>query len=102
MKRRPPFALLYATAAALAGTSLPSLVAAQEMTGAQVLDRCRKAYDALQSYEGTTNVSSGTTMNGMHMNNHTTAHVRFVRPGKIRVEGTMMTSGKFAFVSDGR
>lgn len=78
------------------------LPAKAELTGAQILTRCRQAYDSLKSYSGTTQVVTKSSMGGMNTTYNTKATVQFVRPGKIRVEGTLMTEGRFAFVSDGK
>jgi len=86
----------------LAGTLGIALPAKAELTGTQVLTRCRQAYDSLKSYSGTTQVVTKSSMGGMNTTYNTKATVQFVRPGKIRVEGTLMTEGRFAFVSDGK
>jgi len=73
-----------------------------DLTGPQILERCRRAYDALLTYQGTTHVITTSTLNGRKAVYDTAAQVQFVRPDKIRVVGTQISSGTFAFVSDGR
>lgn len=70
------------------------------LTASQIAARCREAYGALQSYQGTT---LGTTeaVTGSPRTYHTSADIQFVRPGKIRVEGTDMSGRPFAYIADG-
>jgi RNA polymerase sigma factor (sigma-70 family) len=73
------------------------------LTAAQIIDRCREAYGALQSYQGTT---MGTTqgVTGLPVGPseyHTSADIQFVRPGQIRAEGLDMSGHSFAYVADG-
>ena len=73
------------------------------LTAAQIADRSRQAYATLKSYQGTTKVTSQAVMGtdpAVH-EYHTTANVQFVRPGKIRAEGTDMSGNPYAYVSDG-
>ncbi len=102
--RRLPFIQSGAVALilSLAGTLGIAPPANAELTGAQVLTKCKQAYDSLKSYSGTTQVVTKSSVGGMNTTYHTKATVQFVRPGKIRVEGTLMTEGRFAFVSDGK
>src|SRR5258708_25554694 len=76
--------------------------ASVELTGDQVLDRCQKAYAALKSYRGTSTVVTKGDINGMKITFNTSAKIKFVRPAKIRVDGTLMSMGTFEFVSDGK
>lgn len=62
---------------------------ATAISGPQVLSRCEKAYRAIRSYQGTTQISSRSSRPGgpvQVMSTH--ARIRYARPGKIRVEGT--------------
>lgn len=90
--------------ALVAITGVAALPVRAELTAAQVLERCEKAYGSLKSYKGTSRVETKGDISGMKMTFNTSAKIQFVSPGKIRVEGTMMTPmmpGRFAFVSDG-
>jgi len=73
------------------------------MTSAQIADRCRNAYAALKSYQGTSTVTAA-TVNGsdpaVH-EYHASATVQFVRPGNIRAEGSDASGHSFAYISDG-
>lgn len=73
------------------------------LTPAQIVERCRQAYDAIQSYQGTTAVTTESIIgaSGTTRQYHASASIRFVRPGKIRVEGTDISGRPFAYVSDG-
>ena len=71
------------------------------LTAPQIAARCREAYGALQSYQGTTVGTTRAVTGGMPSEYHTSADIRFVRPGKIRVEGADMSGGSFAYVSNG-
>jgi outer membrane lipoprotein-sorting protein len=75
--------------------------ASADLTGAQVLQRCERAYKSLKSYSGTTRVLTKAAINGTNATYNTMATIQFVRPGKIKVEGTLMTAGRFAFISNG-
>jgi hypothetical protein len=89
--------------AVLAGAGVVSARASADLTGAQVLERCQKAYGAIKTYRGTSNVVTKSDIGGAKMTFNTSAKVQFVRPGKIRVAGTLMLpGGKFEFVSDGK
>jgi outer membrane lipoprotein-sorting protein len=79
-----------------------STSAAPDLTAAQVIARSRQAYRSLKSYRGASRVVTHSTITGARATYNTRATVEFVRPGKLRVEGTMMAGGEpFAFVSDG-
>ena len=79
----------------------PNFRSGADLTAPQVLERCKKAYGALKSYKGTTLVVTKATIGGTKQTFATSANIEFVRPGKIRVEGKMMTMGGFIFISDG-
>jgi len=78
-------------------------VPGKTLTAARIAARCREAYAALESYQGTSTVAtrgaSGT--DPITHEWHTSATILFVRPGKIRVDGTDMSGLSFAYVSDG-
>ena len=84
---------------ALASVSVAS--ARADLTAPNIIEHCRQAYKALKSYHGTTRVLTKHSSGGVDGSYSTMATVQFVRPGKIRVDGTLMSSGRFAFVSDG-
>lgn len=67
----------------------------------EVVARCKKAYDALQSYQGFTEVHTTGTMNGKTSQYDTLANIWFVRPGKIQAHGITMSGTPFTYVSDG-
>ena len=73
------------------------------LTAAQITDRCRAAYGALKSYQGTTTVTSHSTAstNPTPGEYRASATIQFVRPGKIRAEGKDMSGYPYAYVSDG-
>ena len=73
------------------------------LSAAQIAARSREAYAALESYQVTTKVTSQAVMGDdptVH-EYHTTAAIQFVRPGKLRADGTDMSGNPFALVSDG-
>src|SRR6185369_15695408 len=72
-----------------------------DLTGDQVVERCKHAYNTLRSYSGSCKVLTKSSIGGMNSTYITSATVQFERPGKIRVDGTLMTNGRVAFVSDG-
>ena len=76
---------------------------AKMMTAAQIAARCREAYAALKSYQGTTlgTTLAVTSLSTVSSKYHTSATIEFVRPGKIRVEGTDMSGRSFAYIGDG-
>jgi len=76
--------------------------AGAEMTSAQILEKCRQTYRTMKSYSGTTNVITKRGVRGSETVYNTSATVEFVRPGKIRVDGTTMAPSKFCIVSDGQ
>lgn len=80
---------------------VPALRASADLTAAQVLDRSKNAYASLKSYKGTSKVVTNSTIGGMKQTFNTSAVIEFVRPGRIRVEGTLMMSGNYTIVSDG-
>ncbi len=67
----------------------------------EVVARCKKAYDALQSYQGFTEVHTTGTANGKTSQYDTLANIWFVRPGKIQAHGVDMTGKPFTYVSNG-
>ena len=78
-------------------------VPGETITAAQIADRCRAAYHALQSYQVTATVDTHylTVADGQSSASHTSATIQFVRPGKIHAEGTDLNGHSFAYVSDG-
>ena len=66
--------------ASLAAMATAAIPARADLTGQQIINRCRQAYAALKSYQGTTILSSS--------RGAATQHVDFERPGKTRVEDT--------------
>lgn len=80
-----------------------SPVPGKTLTAAQIAARCQDAYGALQTYQGITDVSSQsmTIADGKVSKYHTSATIQFVRPGKIRADGTDMSGRPFAYMSDG-
>ena len=74
----------------------------EALTPTQIIAHSRKAYGALQSYQGTTSVSGqSVTAEGKTATYHTSAKILFARPGKIRAEGKDSGGNPFAYVSDG-
>jgi len=78
-------------------------VPGKTLTAAQIAARCREAYAALKSYQGTTlgTTLAVTSLSTVSSKYHTSATIEFVRPGKIRVEGTDMSGRSFAYIGDG-
>ena len=73
------------------------------LTAPQIAARCREAYAALESYQGTSTVITQ-TVNGSDPTvheYHTAATIQFVRPGKIRADGRDTNRDPFTYVSDG-
>ncbi len=77
----------------------PTQDQAAPLTPAQVVQRSEQAYAALKSYQGKTTVTTTGTVNGAANEYHTSADIQFVRPNKIRVEGTDTSGNPFAYVS---
>ncbi|MCS6775341.1 MAG: hypothetical protein RMJ43_07655 [Chloroherpetonaceae bacterium] len=75
---------------------------AQELTAAQVVARCRRAYRALKSYEGTAQVVCRTERNGNVQVWRASAVIAYARPGRIRVEGVNRLGQRYRYVSDGQ
>lgn len=88
---------------AISALTLAALPAAAQkpLTAQQVLQRCQDAYAALGSYSGRTDVQTQDDINGRKASYHTMADVQWARPNHIRVTGTLLTGGTFAFVSNG-
>jgi RNA polymerase sigma factor (sigma-70 family) len=78
-------------------------VPGKTLSAAQIAAHCRLAYSALKSYQGTTTVTAQAldAAGGITQQYHASAVIQFVRPGKIRVEGTDMSKHSYAYVSDG-
>ena len=95
MQKRTGFSVGLGTALGL----LSTMAQAAPLTPPQIVQRCQAAYDALQTYQGTTTVT--TLGNGGRQTYHTSAQIVFARPGKIRAWGDAMFGGQFAYVSDG-
>ena len=72
------------------------------LTAPQIAKSCRDAYAALESYQGTSTVTSRgvTGADPTPHEYHSAATIQFVRPGKIHVEGKDMSGHPFAYVSD--
>jgi outer membrane lipoprotein-sorting protein len=82
--------------------ALTILPAHAELSGPQVMERCRKAYEALKSYHGVSRVHSIIKVSGKPSTYDTHATIQFARPGKIHVEGiTMFGASSYAYLSDG-
>ena len=88
-------------AVSIALASLSVCSASAELTAEQVLSRCKRAYNSCKTYSGTTRVMTKGDIGGMKQSYNTSANIQFTRPRKIRVEGTLMSTGTFIFVSDG-
>ena len=73
---------------------------AEGLTPAQVMQRCQQAYDGLHTYQVTVTVDTTTGANASR-NYHTTADIKFERPGKIQASGTSMMGGHYGYLSDG-
>ncbi len=67
--------------------SLVSLTHVQKPSSAQIVARCQKAYDSVQTLEVVVNALTGKTP--------TTAHFYFARPGKFRVTGRTTFGTKY-------
>lgn len=78
-------------------------VSGKTLTAAQIAERCRAAYDALQSYQITTTVKSYdvTVANSQPFDSSASAAIQFIRPGKIHAEGTDIDGYAYAYISDG-
>jgi RNA polymerase sigma factor (sigma-70 family) len=68
------------------------------LTSEQVVQRCQEAYNAVQSYSGTSTVSNQNALLGQLPS---TATVEYTRPGKIRVTGLDSNGNVYTIVSDG-
>ena len=94
-------------AAQVTATSKPGHILVQApgrtLTAPQIATRCQEAYAALKSYQGTAAViTEGKSSTDPTVREyHTSATIRFVRPGKIWVEGTDASGKPFTYVSDG-
>ena len=77
------------------------LAPGKTLTAAQIVVHCREAYAVLQTYQGATKVTTMTVAKGASREEHTSANILFVRPGKIRVDGTYSRGRPFAYLSDG-
>jgi outer membrane lipoprotein-sorting protein len=84
---------------ALFALSMPA--GAAPLTGPQVLENSKAAYAKLNTYECYTKASSSFAFTGALKHQGTTAHIRYERTGKIRVDGTSFTGRPFAFVCSG-
>lgn len=84
------------------GVCLPQPAGADALTSGQVIQRCEKAYGALQTYQVTVNVTTTSTiMKGNPHVSQTSARIMFARPNKIRAAGVTMFGSQFAYVSNG-
>ena len=68
------------------------------LTPADIVARCRRAYDSLQSYA----CQTSTTETGSPWTVRTSAEIEFARPARIRADVSTQSSGIFSYVSDGR
>ena len=73
----------------------------QAMTAVQIAGRCRDAYAALRSYQGTTSVTEQANISFFPVVEHRTATIQFARPGKIHAEGRDSNLLPWAYTSDG-
>lgn len=75
----------------------------QRLTGPEVAKRCRAAYAALRTYQvtSTVTVQSVEGISGKIEDEHASAVIQFIRPGKIHAEGLNTGAKPFAYVSDG-
>lgn len=88
-------------AALLPGHILKPAAGQATPTAQQVAERCRAAYTALTSYQGTTAVENHSLVAGVRHDSQTSASIQFARPGKIRTVATTEGGQIFAYVSDG-
>lgn len=91
--------LLFGVAASITGTT-PAFGA--QMTGEQVIAKSRKAYSALKSYTGKTQVTVKSTKEGKTTTSQTSANIQFLRPMKIRVQGRTRLGKPFGYLADGK
>lgn len=91
-------ALLLGAAASITAISPLS---AQQLTGEQIVAKCRKAYNALKSYTGTTQVKVKSTREGKITRFQTSANIQFVKPKKILVQGKTMRGQNFGYLAEG-
>lgn len=84
------------------GIAISGTAQSDPLSGPQVMAKCQKAYSALKSYEGTSQVTINSHRAGKQNTYHTSATIRFTRPGKIRVEGISMFGDRFGYVSNGK
>lgn len=92
-------AFLFLSLAACGGLAAAPVYAA-DLTPAQVMEHCQQAYDGLHTYQVTVNVDTTSGANASR-NYHTTADIKFQRPGKIQASGTNMMGGHYGYLSDG-
>lgn len=87
----------------VAGGRLYQQAPAGPLTAVQVAARCRAAYAALRTYQvtSTVTVQSVEGISGKIEDEHASAVIQFVRPGKIHAEGLNTGAKPFAYVSDG-
>lgn len=99
----------YAIARGTAAQPLPKpghlfqQIPGKAFTAVQIATRCQAAYHALQTYQGTT-VSTSQTTTGSDKTvseQHISANIQYVQPNRIAVEGTDVTGGAAAYVTDG-
>src|SRR5262245_59663096 len=82
--------------------ALGSLAHSQTPTGPDVLERCKRSYEGLQSYDGVTRVTGHSSTGGQRRDYNVSARIRYAAPGRIRVEGSLMDAGTYQYLSDGR
>jgi hypothetical protein len=78
------------------------LLAQGTLSGSQICERCQKAYNALKSYQGTTKVTTNSSLGGGTQVFHSSADIKFSRPSLLKVDGTLISSGPYSLVSDGK
>lgn len=88
---------------------LAGAVSAAELGPNDVVKKSEAAYAALKSYVGTTRVQMTADITGIAHESFSSAKVTFVRPGKVRIEGTTSSQAAvgnaghaFTIVSDGQ
>jgi outer membrane lipoprotein-sorting protein len=68
------------------------------LTGQQILARCQKAYDSVQTFEQDVRAD----MTGQAGTKPASAHISFNRPNQLRVSGNTMFGSTYDMVSDGK
>ncbi|MGI4789128.1 MAG: sigma-70 family RNA polymerase sigma factor [Janthinobacterium lividum] len=71
------------------------------LNATQIAAHCLEAYNALQSYQGTTTVTEQSTGALLPIEMHMSATIQFAQPGKIHAEGRDSNLMPWAYTSDG-